>query len=348
MDLMQIHRREWENPMANTSRPTTRRLQQMVRAYREAGALMAAVELDLFTHIANGSDNESSLTKAMGLQPLHGERIIIAMLGLGLLERSADKLKLAEDVERYLVKGKASYAGEWMLFTKPDWEDWGRLSEILKQKAPPVLENKTVAGITIQEARRYHRGTYSIGRGAGRLFLNQVDLTGKKLLMDIGGGSGAYCIEACKRYPDLKAIVLEMPAVAPVTQEFIDESGLTDRIEARVCDFNHDSFPEGADIAIMASNLPMYGREAIGAVVHKAYKTMASGGTFHLIGEALDASRSGPPDPALWGLAQAINNTTGIAHSVSEVEGYLSLAGFTDVETTQFVEGILQRTSGQK
>jgi hypothetical protein len=92
----------------------------------------------------------------------------------------------------------------------------------------------------------------------------------------------------------------------------------------------------------------MYGREAIGAVVHKAYKTMASGGTFHLIGEALDASRSGPPDPALWGLAQAINNTTGIAHSVSEVEGYLSLAGFTDVGTTQFVEGILQRTSGQK
>ncbi|MEL0325269.1 MAG: hypothetical protein VXA00_13010 [Rhodospirillales bacterium] len=42
--------------MANTSRPTTRRLQQMVRAYREAGALMAAVELDLFTHIAKGSE----------------------------------------------------------------------------------------------------------------------------------------------------------------------------------------------------------------------------------------------------------------------------------------------------
>jgi len=114
----------------------------MVRAYREAGALMAAVELDLFTHIANGADDESSLTKAMGLQPLHGERIIIAMLGLGLLERTAGKLTLADDVERFLVKGKASYAGEWMLFTKPDWDDWGKLSEILKEKAPPVLENR--------------------------------------------------------------------------------------------------------------------------------------------------------------------------------------------------------------
>lgn len=348
MALMQTHPKAWENPMAKASRPTTRRLQQMVRAYREAGALMAAVELGLFTHIANGADDEVSLTKAMGLQPLHGERIIIAMLGLGLLKRSGGKLILVEDVERYLVEGKPTYAGEWMLFTKPDWDEWGRLSAILQEQAPPLLENKTVAGITIEEARRYHRGTYSIGRGAGRLFLNQVDLTGKTLLMDIGGGSGAYCIEACNRYPDLKAVVLEMPAVVPVTQEFIDESGLTDRIEARVCDFNHDPFPDGADVAVMASNLPMYGREAIGAVVGKAYKAMASGGTFHLIGEALDPDRSGPADPALWGLAQAINNTTGIAHSVAEVEDYLTSAGFNGVHTTGFVEGILQRTTGTK
>ena len=320
----------------------------MVRAYREAGALMAAVELDLFTHLAGGANTEATLTKAMGLQPLHGERIIVAMLGLGLIERDGDVLTLTPDVDRFLVKGKATYAGEWMLFTKPDWNQWGALADILKEQAPPVLENKTVANITIDEARRYHRGTYSIGRGAGRLFLNHVDLSDRTYLMDIGGGSGGYCIEACKKHPNLKAVVLEMPAVVPVTQEFIDENGMTDRIEARVCDFNHDPFPEGADVAVMASNLPMYGREAIGAVVAKAHAAMAPGGSFHLIGEALDADRSGPADPALWGLAQAINNTTGIAHSVAEVEGYLAKAGFSDIGTTEFVEGILQRTSGVK
>lgn len=334
--------------MPEAPRPTTRRLQRMVRSYREAGALMAAVELDLFTHIANGADDEASLTKAMGLQPLHGERIIVTMLGLGVIERSGDKLTLAADTDRFLVKNKPSYAGEWMLFTKPDWDEWGRLANTLREQAPPVLENKTVANITIEEARRYHRGTYSIGRGAGRLFLNHVDLSEKRFLMDIGGGSGAYCIEACKRYPDLKAVVLEMPAVVPVTQEFIDENGMTDRVEARVCDFNKDPFPSGADVAVMASNLPMYGRDAIAAVVKKAHAAMAPGGSFHLIGEALDADRSGPADPALWGLAQAINNTTGIAHSTAEVEGYLSAAGFGDVQTAEFVEGILQRTSGVK
>ena len=75
---------------------------------------------------------------------------------------------------------------------------------------------------------------------------------------------------------------------------------------------------------------------------------MAVGGSFHLIGESLDPDRSGPADPAMWGLAQAINNTTGIAHSTAEVEGYLSGAGFIGVQTDLFVEGILQRTHGVK
>ena len=125
--------------MAETAapRPTTQRLQRMVRAYREAGALMAAVELELFTHLANGADDEAALTKAMGLEPLHGERIIVAMLGLGLLERAGDKLAMAPDVERFLVKDRPTYAGEWMLFTKPDWDEWGRLADILREQ---VLE----------------------------------------------------------------------------------------------------------------------------------------------------------------------------------------------------------------
>jgi len=336
------------SPDGQISRPTTKRLQTMVRAYREAGALMAAVELRLFTHLDKGADTEATLTKAMGLQPLHGERIIVAMLGLGMIERDGNTLRNVADVDRFLVQDKPTYAGEWMLFTKPDWNEWGSLAEALSEQVPPVLKNPTVDGITIEEARRYHRGTYSIGRGAGRLFLRHVNLTNAKFLMDIGGGSGAYCIEACKLHPNLKAVVLDMPAVVPVTREFIAENGLEGRIEAVACDFNSDPFPDGADVAVMASNLPMYGREAFAAVAEKAHAAMAVGGSFHLIGESLDPDRSGPADPAMWGLAQAINNTTGIAHSTAEVEGYLSGAGFIGVQTDLFVEGILQRTHGVK
>ncbi|MFN4088597.1 MAG: methyltransferase [Alphaproteobacteria bacterium] len=330
------------------ARPNTVRLQRLVRAYRESAALMAAVELGLFTKVARGADTEAELTEALGLVEPNGERIVIACIALGLIERDGERLRLPPDVARFLVEGEPTYAGPWMLFTKPDWDEWGRLAEHLRRPGPPVVDNRTVANITVEEARRYHRATYSIGLGAGRLFARQVDLTVARLMIDIGGGSGAYCIEACKRHPDLRAVVLDLPPVVEVARGFIAEHGLSDRIEAVACDFNKDPFPDGADVAVMASNLPMYGRTQIAAVVAKAFDALAPGGRFHLIGEALNAERTGTADAAMWGLAQTLNASTGLAHSVADCIGYLESAGFAEVRVDPFVPGVLERISGRR
>src|SRR3546814_13611811 len=107
-------------------RPTTVRLQRLVRAYRESAALMAAVELGLFTKLARGADTEAALVAALGLEEPNGERIVIACIGLGLIERDGDKLKPAPAVARLLVQGRPAYAGPWMLFTNPDGDGVGR------------------------------------------------------------------------------------------------------------------------------------------------------------------------------------------------------------------------------
>ena len=75
-------------------RPTTVRLQRLARAYRESGALLAAVELGVFSKINAGADTEERLTAALGISALNAERIIIASLGLGLVERDGEKLSV--------------------------------------------------------------------------------------------------------------------------------------------------------------------------------------------------------------------------------------------------------------
>jgi SAM-dependent methyltransferase len=330
------------------ARPTTVRLQRLARAYRESGALLAAVELGVFSKVDGGADTEESLSAALGISALNAERIIIACLGLGLIERDGGRLRNAPDVDRFLVNGKDTYAGAWMFFTHPDWGDWGRLAELLRNPEPAKLDNDTVKGITIEEARRYHRATYSIGRGAGRLFLRQVDLSKRRKILDLGGGSGAYCIEACKAHDHLAAVVFDLPAVAAVAREFIAEHGFSDRIEAVAADFNSDPFPTDADVMIMASNLPMYGREAIASVIARAHDALLAGGEMHLIGEALDDDRSGPSDPAIWGLAQTLHNSTGLAHSIAECIGYFEAAGFAEIQVNEFVPGVLKRITAVK
>ncbi len=325
---------------------TTVRLQNIAQSYGQSAALMAAVELGAFTAISQGAATFDEVAARLDIHPTNAERLIVLLCAAGLVVKDGGRLRNAKDVERFLVEGKPGYMGPWITFTKPQWNEWGRLSEHLRVKDLKVMGS--IDAFTVEDARRYHKATYSIGMGAGRRFVRQVDLTGKKRIMDIGGGSGAYCIQAAKEHPHIRGVVLDLPVVCAVTREFLAENGVADRVVAEPCNFTRDPFPGDCDVAIMASNLPMYGREMIAAVIKKAHDALLPGGEMHLIGETTNDERTGPWGPAYWGLGQAISNSQGLAHSQSDVVGYFTAAGFHDVQVVEFIAGSLDRIVGRK
>jgi predicted nicotinamide N-methyase len=332
--------------MTDQTRLSTTRLQKIALAYWESAALMAAVELEIFTAIAHGHDTVEQAAKAVGISARNAERLLTALAAMTLLTREGGHFANAPDVQRFLVKDGERYAGPWMLFTKPRWPAFGELSTRLRAKT----ENRLGAyeNFSVDDARRYHAATYSIGMGAARLFSRSVDLAGRKLLLDLGGGSGAYSITATKAWSGLKAIVFDLPPVAVVAREYIEANGAADRVNAVAGDFTRDAFPSGVDVVVMASNLPQYEPALIKLVVGKAFAALVPGGEMHLIGETLDDDRSGPLSAALWGLNEAVQGSTGMAHTESEVKGYLKDAGFIDVAAHPFVPGVLSRVAGRK
>ena len=333
----------------STARVDTVRLQTMVKGFWESAALMSGVELGLFTAISQGKNTIEAAAAAVGIEAENAERLMTALTAMSLLARDGDSFTNAPDVERFLVEGNPSYAGPWMLFGKPRWNDWGQLTEMLRRpKSAQRVLGMYDDSFTVERAREYHEATYSIGMGAARRFHKQVDLTGRKRIMDLGGGSGCYCIMAAKTYPEITAVVLDLPPVVVVTREFVAENGVGERVTAEACDFTADPLPDDADVAIMASNLPQYSREIIAKVVQRVHDALLPGGEFHLIGEILDDDRRGPIGPALWGLSEAVSASTGLAHSEGEVIGYLANAGFTNVTATEFIPGTLTRITGYK
>ncbi len=329
------------------ARPNTARLQRLARAYCETAVLHAALDLDLFTHVAQGAASEAALATALGMTPLNVERIVTACLALGLLEREGGRMVNAPDVARFLVKGAPDFAGPWMNFTRPDIPKWLRLSDPLRDPAPPRALGKYGA-ITVAQARAYHEATYSIGLGAGRRFVRHVDLSRRRRLLDLGGGSGAYSIAATNAHPGLRAVVFELPAVAEVAREFIAAAGAQERVEAVAGDFTRGPLPAGCDAVVMASNLPLYDEPTIALVVRRAHDALLPGGEMHLVGEMLDDDRRGPLDAALWGLAEVLQGSAGKAHTQGQVLGYFREAGFRDVAAAPFVPGTLVRVSGRK
>ena len=326
--------------------PDTTRLQRIALAYWESAALFAGVELDLFTAIARGHDTIASAAKAIGVSERNAERLMTALTGMTLLARNGEHFTNAPDAARFLVKDSSRYAGPWMLFTKPRWERFGRLAEHLRSRRENVLGAYTE--FTVEDARRYHAATSSIGFGAGRKFCRDVDLSQRHTLLDLGGGSGAYSITAAKTWPQLRAIVFDLPPVAEVARGYIAENGVADRVSAMAGDFTRSDFPAGVDVVLMASNLPQYEPDLIRLVVRKAFAALQPGGEMHLVGETLHDDRSGPLSATLWGLNEAIQGSTGVAHSEADVRGYMTEAGFTGVAVHDFVPGVLSRITGHK
>jgi hypothetical protein len=328
-------------------RPTTVRLQNLSYGHKQSGTLRAALELGLFTAVSGGATSIREVAAALALSDLDAERLVVACTALDLLEKDGADHRNAPDVERFLVKGKRTYIGPWLLFNGWDFERWKDLGSLLRSASPPKVLG-LYESLSDEMAREYHEATYAVGLGAGMLFARDVDMSERSLILDLGGGSGAYCIAALQRYPHLKAIVLDFAPVCTVAQEFIAQWGMQDRISTHPGDFTSDALPSGADVMIMASNLPQYDEKVLERVFRKAYRALCRGGELHVVGETLDDEKRGPLGPALWGIHEALFGSGGRAHSEAEVRGYLERAGFAEVRVHPFVPGSLTRIAGRK
>src|ERR1044071_3881141 len=103
-----------------TGSPTTTvRLQNIAQSYGQSAALMAAVEIGVFTAISNGAGTYEEIAKAVDIHPTNAERLMVMLCAAGLLGQVDARHRNASDVERFLVEGKPGYMGPWISFTKP-------------------------------------------------------------------------------------------------------------------------------------------------------------------------------------------------------------------------------------
>ncbi len=332
---------------AKKEKLNTVRLQNISYGHRQSAVLRAAIELGLFTAVSEGASTFSRIAGALGISELNAERLVVACASTGLMQKSGDGYANASDVERFLVKGKQSYIGPWLLYATRDFADWNNLKDHLTSAEAPrflgMYEN-----LTDEMAKEYHEATYSVGLGAGFLFAKNVDMRQRTLILDLGGGSGAYCIAAIQKYPHLKAIVMDFEPVIKMTKTFISRWDLEDKISTLAGNFTADPLPEGPDVIIQASNLPQYNQEGLEHVMAKGYAALVAGGEYHVVGETVSDAKDGPLGPALWGLSEVFYGSFGRAHSEKEVRTYLENVGFVDVEIHEFIPGSLTRITGYK
>ena len=191
-------------------------------------------------------------------------------------------------------------------------------------------------------------GMFNLARLVAPRVARAIDLSGRKKLLDLGGGPGTYAIYFCLAYPSLKATVYDLPTTRPYAEKIIESYGLSDRISFQAGNYFEQDIGGSFDVVWMSHILHSMGPGEAREVVAKAVATLEQGGLLYIHDFLLNDRRDGPLFPALFSLNMLINTREGKAYSEVEIKTMMEQAGLSDIERVPFdspnSSGILRGT----
>ncbi len=318
-------------------------LMELSSAFWAFKTLAVAHELEIFSRLS-GSDgmNPAELAKALDIHERPSEVLLTACAALGLLEKRGERYKNTRLAEEYLVRGKRYYFGG--LITMHDkllYPAWDRLLEAIRTNRPtawdPNRQKSLFEGKDPVILETFWKAMHSLGTITARILGEAVDFTGFRRLLDVGGGSGAFDIELCRRYPQLRATVYDLPFVTEIAVAKIADAGLGDRITTLGGDFFADAaFPAGHDLILLSQIMHDWGESNDRKILRKCYEALESGGAVIISELLVNDEKTGAKPAALMSVNMLVAYFDSRNYTAAEYSSWLIDAGFSNVRVVRF------------
>lgn len=159
----------------------------------------------------------------------------------------------------------------------------------------------------------------------------EIDLSGRRRMLDLGGGPGTYAIHFCQAYPELHAVVYDLPSTRCFAEKTIASFGLGGRIRFEAGDFDDQEIPKGFDVAWLSHILHAEGPSGCANILKKAMAALEPGGMILIQEFILDDTLDGPLFPALFSLNMLLGTPDGQSYSQVQLLEMLSAAGAGDL-----------------
>jgi len=159
----------------------------------------------------------------------------------------------------------------------------------------------------------------------------RVDFGRFRHVLDVGGASGIYSCCLSAAYPRLRASVLERAPVDGVARRSIERRGYSDRVSVATGDMFTSPFPDGYDVHLFSNVLHDWDVPAVNALLRKSFETLLDGGMIVIHDMHLNRQKTGPLAVAAHSVF-LMTITEGRYYSISEIEEFLSEAGFSGMK----------------
>jgi len=325
--------------------PSPEKILQIGTGFFATKTLLAAVEFEIFTKLAQGGMSASQLKSDLGLNcsDRHFFDFLDTLTSLGFLNRDGllDSAIYSNsmDPDIFLDKNKPSYIGGILTMANHRlYKYWGNLEDGLRTGEP---QNETKEGkgdlfkeLYADEARleEFIGAMTGVQVGNFMAFAKTFNFTGVNSMVDIGGSGATMCMMVAQNQPTVKCISADLPQVKPIAQRNIDRAGLTDRIETINLDFFEDDFPT-VDLIVLGNVLHDWDEDTKKMLIKKAYDALPEGGRLVAIENVIDNDRRQNTFGMMMSLNMLIELGTGFDYTFNDFNGWITEAGFTKMDS---------------
>jgi ubiquinone/menaquinone biosynthesis C-methylase UbiE len=305
----------------------------MMNAYQQTAALKAAIELDLFTAIGEGSVTAAELSVHMQASTRGVQALSDFLVTAGLLEKNDNRYRLTSDSAMFLSKKSPAYAGSATRFLGSPHltRTYDNLADIVRsgrhQPDQGVLEESE------------HPAWVDFARSMGPLVHPIAEQTEKIVrsnsgirVLDIAAGHGLFGIAVARHNPNAKIVAVDWPSVLAVAKENAERASVSDRYTLLPGDALNATLGSGFDVVLVPNFLHMWDRLTIQGLLKRVHNALAPKGRIVIVEFVPDENRISPPVPAAFALTMLVNTKGGNAYTASEYRDMLSEAGFSDSE----------------
>ena len=308
---------------------------ELSSAYWRTFALQAGVVLDIFT-VLDSMDKEGkaltvpALAKAVNSDERALGMLVTALTALGFLDRYDDALSLPDHSRTYLSRNSEEYVGFIIQHHVHITPAWSKLAQAVKSGSSM---RDVSSSYTEDEAEResFLMGMFNVALNQAEKIAASLDLSGRKRLIDLGGGPGTYAVFFCRANPDLSATIYDRPTTETFARGIVRRYGLEDRIDFAGGNFHTDPLPQGYDVVWISQILHGDSPEKAASLVRKAGAILNPGGLLVIQDFVLDDDLRGPAHPALFSLNMLVGTDGGQAYTWKQIEAMMRDAGAESV-----------------
>jgi ubiquinone/menaquinone biosynthesis C-methylase UbiE len=325
---------------ATTSHPTPERIMQFTWGFAPPAVLATALELSLFTHIANGKTTPKDLLDATKSSRRGIDGLLDVLVGMGVLTREGtgptSGFRLAPDAEAFLVEGRLGYMGGIIRFlAHMSHEGWAHLTECVRSGKPYQAIDEPAKGAEMWD--KLVGALFAMGYPSARELGKEIvraHPSGPIAVLDVAAGSGVWGIGVAEADPRVRVTAMDLEATLPHTRRFVEQMKLGSRFDFLAGDLRKVDFGAGKyDVAILGHICHSEGAAHTQALFAKLARAMKPGGTLAIAEFLPDPDRRGPLIPLIFAVTMLVNTTEGGTYTVPEYEAWLKKAGFRDCRT---------------